>query len=123
MSYTITPLSQTYPCVNMPHTALGSCVNVVWGTSLHRLTKYEFLASLHCVQGKLRELAQGGQRGHSWRAFQLRLQGFNVQVDGLPVLLDQGASLAFRLDEAYVTKQLLARLRRFRLLANRIDRL
>lgn len=53
-------------------------------------------------------MRQGGQRWRSWRAFQFRLQGFHAQVDGLPVLLDQGASL----DEADVTKQLLAGLRR-----------
>ncbi len=42
-------------------------------------------------------------------------------MDELPVLLDQGACLAFRLDEADVTKQLLARLRRFRLLTDHVD--
>jgi hypothetical protein len=49
------------------------------------------------------------------------VQGFNVQVDGLSVPLDQGASIAFILDEVDVTKQLLAVLRRFRLLADRLD--
>src|SRR2546423_1498273 len=44
-------------------------------------------------------MRQGGQRWRSWRAIQFRLQSFNAQVDGLPVLLDQGSSLAFRLDE------------------------
>jgi hypothetical protein len=34
-----------------------------------------------------------------------------MQVDGLPIPLDQGASMAFRLDEADVTQQLLAALR------------
>jgi hypothetical protein len=54
---------------------------------------------------------------------QFRLQGFNAQVDGLPIPLDQGASMAFLLDEADVTKQLLTGLVRFRLLADGIDNL
>jgi hypothetical protein len=56
-------------------------------------------------------MRQGGQRWRSWRAIQFRLQSFNAQVDVIPVLLDQSPSLTFRLDEAYVTKQLLAGLR------------
>ena len=42
----------------------------------------------------------------SWRGLQFRVQGFNAQVDGLPIPLDQGASMAFLLDEVDVTKQL-----------------
>ena len=49
-------------------------------------------------------MRKGGQRWRSWRAIQFRLQSFNAQVDVMPVLLDQSASLTFRLDEAYVTK-------------------
>ena len=57
----------------------------------------------------------------SWRGLQFRVQGFNAQVDELPISLNQRASMTFLLDETDVTKQLLAILRRFRILADRID--
>src|SRR5512135_1365258 len=64
----------------------------------------------------------GSLSGES-RALPFCLQSLTAQVDGLPVLFDQFADLAFRLDEADMTQQQLARLRRFRLLANHLDHL
>ena len=52
-----------------------------------------------------------------------RLDGFSAALDQLPVLLDQGAGLAFRLDQADLAKQLLVNLRSLLLLANRLDHL
>ena len=59
----------------------------------------------------------------SWGFLPFRLRGFSAPLSELSILLDQGACLPLRLDQAYMTKKLLACLWRFRLLANDIDHL